>query len=238
MQKSASGTWGHRGALAALLVVATLAAGCGGGGGGGKSASAAGPASGSSGGSSTHNAPPTISGKPATQANVGASYDLTPSAQDADGDTLAFSIENRPNWAAFSTATGKLSGTPGADSVGTTPDIVISVSDGANRVTLPAFSITVVAANSRGPVPADAVVLSWDVPTETESGALLGDLTGYRIHYGKSLKALTQAIEVPSAGSNTFMVSELPRGTYYFAVRAVSDSGESELSNVIKRTVG
>jgi hypothetical protein len=175
---------------------------------------------------------------------VGSAYSLTPQAADPDGDTLAFSISNKPSWAEFSTATGRLSGTPNEQSLGATPNIVISVSDGKTSASLPSFSITVAAA---GAAPSSApsasaasksVALSWDVPTRTDDGATLADLSGYRIHYGTSANALVRAVEVQSSGANTFTVQNLPAGTYYFAVRAVTASGmESKLSNVISRVV-
>jgi hypothetical protein len=56
-----------------------------------------------------------------------------PSASDPDGNTLRFSIINRPAWVSFSTATGRLSGTPGANRVGRYVDIRIRVSDGRRR---------------------------------------------------------------------------------------------------------
>jgi len=87
------------------------------------------------------NRAPTISGSPPTSATVGSPYSFTPNASDPDGDTLGFSIENRPSWATFSSSTGRLSGTP--TSSGTFSNIVITVSDGETSVSLPAFSITV-----------------------------------------------------------------------------------------------
>ncbi len=46
---------------------------------------------------------------------------------DADGDTLTFSITNKPAWATFNASTGRLQGTPAAANVGTAANIVISV---------------------------------------------------------------------------------------------------------------
>ena len=43
-------------------------------------------------------------------------YSFQPTAKDANGDTLRFSISNKPAWATFSTTTGRLSGTPTAAS--------------------------------------------------------------------------------------------------------------------------
>ncbi len=94
------------------------------------------------------NQPPTISGTPAATVAAGQAYSFRPTASDADGQALTFSITNRPSWANFSTSTGRLNGTPTAANVGTQSGIVISVSDGAATTALPAFSITVVAANN------------------------------------------------------------------------------------------
>jgi len=84
---------------------------------------------------------PTISGTPATTVDAESSYSFTPTASDADNDTLLFSITN--NWASFDTATGELSGTPLNEDAGVTSDIVISASDGIATASLPAFSIEV-----------------------------------------------------------------------------------------------
>ena len=241
MQRSIFGKWPRRGGLIALAITTILTSACGGGGGGDSSASTANSGTGS-GASAGANSPPTISATPATQASVGAAYTLAPQASDADGDTLAFSIQNKPTWAQFSTSTGQLSGTPNAQS--STANIVISVSDGTVSAALPAFSITVGTASAAAtpsaptPVSGSNVALAWDVPTRTVDGATLGNLTGYRIHYGTNASALVQAIEVQSAGANAFTVQNLPAGTYYFAVRAVTSNGvESELSNIISRIV-
>jgi hypothetical protein len=94
------------------------------------------------------NAAPTISGSPATSVTAGQAYSFTPNASDADGQALTFSISNKPSWATFNTSTGRLNGTPAAGNVGTTSNILISVTDGAASASLPAFAISVVAANA------------------------------------------------------------------------------------------
>ncbi|MCU7905296.1 MAG: putative Ig domain-containing protein [Candidatus Thiodiazotropha sp. (ex Epidulcina cf. delphinae)] len=100
------------------------------------------------------NRPPTISGSPSTSVAEGAHYGFLPSASDADGDGLVFSITNKPSWASFNASTGALSGTPGfgdggmpGGSSGTTSDIRISVSDGKASALLSPFSITVTNTN-------------------------------------------------------------------------------------------
>jgi hypothetical protein len=90
---------------------------------------------------------PVISGTPATTVAEDTAYSFTPDSNDIDADTLTFSIENKPSWASFDTATGELSGKPTNDHVGSTQDILISVSDGAGTVSLPAFTLTVTNVN-------------------------------------------------------------------------------------------
>jgi hypothetical protein len=90
------------------------------------------------------NLSPTITGTPVTKATVGVAYAFQPTAKDPEGRTLTFSIRNKPSWAAFSTSTGRLSGTPTV--AGTTSSIMIIVTDGVTSASLqPAFSITAVA---------------------------------------------------------------------------------------------
>jgi hypothetical protein len=92
------------------------------------------------------NTAPKISGTPATTGKVGVAYSFKPTASDAEGDTLGYTIQNRPTWATFTTASGTLSGTPTA--AGSFANIIVSVSDGKTTASLPAFTITVSAATS------------------------------------------------------------------------------------------
>ena len=105
---------------------------------------------------SNTNDAPEISGTPQTSTDEDSAYSFTPTVADPDvGDELTFSVENKPDWANFNTDTGELSGIPENSHVGTTGDIVISVSDGSETISLPGFSITVVSTN-------DAPVISGD----------------------------------------------------------------------------
>jgi len=94
----------------------------------------------------TPNNTPTISGNPATTLEADGQYSFTPSASDADSsDSLSFSIQNKPAWASFNSATGALTGTA---SNGNATNIIISVSDGTATASLSAFSINVIAAQA------------------------------------------------------------------------------------------
>ena len=101
---------------------------------------------------------PTIAGTPDTSVDEDSAYSFVPTADDPDtGDTLAFSIQNQPSWASFSTTTGELSGTPLNDDVGITADIVITVTDSTARsADLAAFDLTVVNTND-APTVANAI---------------------------------------------------------------------------------
>ena len=104
--------------------------------------------------------PPHISGTPAEAVQAEHAYTFTPRASDTDGDTLVFSIKNKPTWASFNTATGTLSGTPDNADAKTYNNIILSVTDGTDTVSLPPFSITVVHVNhppSISGTPAEAV---------------------------------------------------------------------------------
>jgi hypothetical protein len=175
---------------------------------------------------------PTISGSPPRTVNAGTAYMFRPTAADGDGDTLTFSIANRPAWASFSTATGQLSGTPASASAGVYSNIVIKVSDGKASAALAAFSITV--SDDR----AGTASLSWQPPTTNTDGSTLINLAGYRIVYGAAATRLTQTIQIANAGMSAYVVENLAPGTYYFAVRAYTSKGlESADSNVLAKVV-
>lgn len=183
-------------------------------------------------GASTANHAPTISGTPVKSINAGSAYSFRPTASDADGNTLTYSIANRPSWATFSTSTGQLSGTPSASQVGTYGNIVISVSDGKATASLPAFSIAVVDVSNGG------ATLTWSAPTTNTDGTTLTNLAGYRIAYGTSASALTQTVQVSNPSVTNYTISNLSPGTYYFSVRAYTSNGtESANSNVSSKVV-
>lgn len=177
------------------------------------------------------NRAPTISGTPLTSVLALAAYAFQPSASDPDGTTLTFSIQNRPSWATFNTATGRLSGTPALTDVASYGNIVISVSDGTATASLPAFSLSVLqAANG-------SATVTWVPPVTNTDGSPLTNLTGYRIAYGRSNTAMDQSESV-SGGLTAFTVSNLISGTWYFAVYAVNaDGAESSISNIASKTI-
>lgn len=178
------------------------------------------------------NSPPTISGTPLASVLAGQSYSFQPSASDINGDTLTFSVSNPPAWASFDTTTGRLYGTPTSGDVGSYANIRITVSDGAASASLAAFTVAVTQ------VANGSATISWVPPTQNTDGTPLTDLAGYRIHYGTSLSALNQVVEISNPGLTSYMIQNLSPATWYFSLRAYSSDGaESAPSNTASKTI-
>ena len=93
--------------------------------------------------STSENYAPTISGTPASSAEVGSVYSFTPTVTDPDSSTFSFTVTGLPSWANFNAGNGRMSGTPQSGDVGTYSGISITVSDGQAEDTLGPFTITV-----------------------------------------------------------------------------------------------
>lgn len=211
--------------LSIALAISVLCAGCF----GSKSSN---PDDSSGGGPPPVNQAPTISGTPPTSLAVGQAYDFQPSASDPDGDALTFSIQNRPQWATFSSSSGRLQGTPGAADVGQFTGVTISVSDGRASAALSAFSIAV------NQIAVGSATLSWTPPTTNADGTTITDLSGYRIYYGQSSTSLSQTIVISNPGTIRWVVENLSPATWYFAMTSFNVSGnESTRSAVVSRAI-
>jgi hypothetical protein len=173
-----------------------------------------------------------ISGTPPVAVVVGAPYNFTPSAADPSSGKLTFSIQNTPSWATFNATTGELSGTPAAADVGSTANIVISVSDGTTSAALPAFAIAVVqSANG-------SASLQWVAPSENTDGTPLMNLAGYRIYYGTSATTMTQTVQIANPTINTYLLANLTPATWFFEVKAYTTANvESAASAVASKAI-
>lgn len=210
--------------------------GCGGGDGGGNEGQGASPAASASPSptstSRTAASAPTVSGKPADEAVVDKKFTFRPVASDADGDSLTFAIQNKPEWAEFDKKSGRLSGTPTAADVGDYIDIRISVTDGKTTTALPAFEITV------AEIADGAVTLAWMPPTSNTDGSVLKDLAGYEIHYGTDFEELTEVVKISNPSVSSYIVDNLPSATWYFAVKAYAANGAlSDFSAVASKAI-
>ena len=132
---------------------------------------------------------PSIAGSPATKVTAGQAYRFMPVVPAARHTEWSFVIVNRPAWARFNTATGELSGTPSLDSTGTFAHILISVSNGRESASLPAFAIHVL------PAANDAPTISGAPPVTVVAG------TAY---------AFTPVATDPQGRALTFAVANAP----------------------------
>lgn len=175
---------------------------------------------------------PTISGRSRTSINVGSVYGFTPTVTNPSGDTLVFSIQNKPAWATFDTVSGAPAGTPTAADAGTYANIIISVTDGTTSASLPAFTLTVQQISN------GTATLDWTPPIQNTDGTVLSNLAGYRVHYGMTEKNLTESVDLKNAGLTNYVVSNLSTGTWYFGISAYSTTGvESSMSGVVSEVL-
>lgn len=186
----------------------------------------------------TPNITPTISGAPPATATVGTAYSFTPKANEPDGDPLSFSVKNKPSWAAFSIASGAISGTPTAANAGTYSNIVITASTGHASASLAPFSIAVKQPAGSSSPSTGSVTISWLPPTENVNGSALTNLAGYHIYYGTSASSLTRVVNITNPGLATYVLSNLAAATWYFALTSVNSNGvESPRTAVMSHVV-
>ncbi len=157
---------------------------------------------------------PLISGSPTVSVNEGDAYLFTPSASDADGDALSFSILNKPVWASFDATSGSLSGVPDSNAAGTYDNVQISVTDGNLIASLPAFTITVNDVPVTPPTDPEPV-LTAGAPT-----LLSANISGTAI-----VLAWTQENVIPEGGYDTFIDGVDTNSQYRTTSNTVSISG-------------
>lgn len=180
----------------------------------------------------TLNNAPTISGSPPANILEGQPYEFTPTASDADGDTLEFTIARKPRWASFDKATGRLAGTPGSEDIGNFTNIGISVSDGTAATALGNFDIAV------NQIAFGQATLSWAPPTANADGSTMTDLAGYRIYYGRNRDNLTQVVVLNNPGLTRYVVENLTQARWYFAMTSLNSQGdESVRSATASKTI-
>jgi hypothetical protein len=192
-----------------------------------------------------------IYGTPSTSVTATRYYGFQTWATDTDHKSVTYTIKNKPSWATFNASYGHLYGIPSASSVGTYSNIVITASDGVSSASLPAFAITVKSDGSTGTTSGSgssgsggttsssgSVTVNWTPPTLNTNGSALTNLAGYTIAYGTSASELTSTVKVATTGVTSYVIDNLPAGTYYFGVTAYSSAGQvSTVSNVASKTI-
>jgi hypothetical protein len=80
--------------------------------------------------------------------------------------------------------------------------------------------------------------LIWTPVTQNTDGTLLTDLAGYRVLYGSSVSAMDTVVVLPDPNMVTYVVTNLPSGTWYFTVGAYTSAGtQGAMSNVGTKTI-
>jgi hypothetical protein len=182
--------------------------------------------------SGVNNRAPTIFGTPNSAVMTGDTYSFTPSASDADGDPMTFSIANKPRWASFDTTTGRLSGQALLGDEGLYQRISISVTDGGATSSLPEFSIQVTQ------TALGSMTLTWIAPTENSDGTVLTDLAGYNLYYGVSAGNYPNRIRINNPSISTYIIENLLPDTYFVVATSFNASGiESVFSNMATKMV-
>jgi|KBSSwiStaDraftv2_1062776.scaffolds.fasta_scaffold00865_13 hypothetical protein len=119
----------------------------------------------------------------------------------------------------------------------------------ASSTTTPSGSTTVAVIDKGSPTPVPFVpplkpvstgsaTLDWTPPTENSDGSALTNLAGYTVYYGTSPDKLTESVKVSNPGLTAYTVTNLPAGTWYFAVTSYSAAGvESVRTGVISTKI-
>lgn len=177
-------------------------------------------------------APPTVSLTAPAAGDVSGTVMVSANAMDnvgvvgvqfrLNGTTLGSEDTTAPYSVNWNTATL----TPG-----TSHTLTAVARDAAGLATTSASVIVTVRASVAG-----NAILSWAAPTTNEDGSSVS-LSGFNIYQGTSGSNL-QPIATVSAATLTYTASNLPVGTYYFAVTAVGANGmESVYSSVASKTI-
>lgn len=83
-----------------------------------------------------------------------------------------------------------------------------------------------------------SVTLVWIAPTENEDGSPLTDLAGFMIYWGTESGVYPNSIRIEDPAKTTYLVENLPTGTYEFVATAFNAEGiESRFSDPTTRFV-
>jgi hypothetical protein len=83
--------------------------------------------------------------------------------------------------------------------------------------------------------------VSWTAPSTRQDGQplALSDLSGYEVYYTTDSSSAGTAIKVSGGTTASYVISNLPAGTYYFAISAIDSTGlKSALSSMVTAKVG
>ncbi|MEX0605305.1 MAG: fibronectin type III domain-containing protein [Marinobacter sp.] len=82
--------------------------------------------------------------------------------------------------------------------------------------------------------------LSWNAPATRVNGEglAMGELQGYVILYGKESDNLSQRVEIASASTMDYIISNLDQGEWFFAIQVIDVNGlVSPPSEIVSKTI-
>lgn len=162
------------------------------------------------------NFPPVFLNTPINNVLENTEYIFLPNVENNENDTLVFTITGKPYWAKFNTSTGELRGNAPQKSVFS--NIVISVSDGQNTVSLPTFNIDVTSE-------LHDVTIKWEAPTTNVNGDSIDNIIGYKIMYGESSQNYSKIVTINDPNVNEITIVDLENIDYYFSMKTVVLNG-------------
>jgi hypothetical protein len=78
--------------------------------------------------------------------------------------------------------------------------------------------------------------LSWLSPPANSTGKL--EVEGYHIYFGSSAQDLTHVVNVESPGATSFVINNLPPGTWYFGIASYNaEKVESGMSAIVSAAI-
>jgi hypothetical protein len=171
----------------------------------------------------------------------GSSGSAATSAAAGGSDSVASSVS--PNTGTIDRSSQVTAPTSTGTATAGTPSTATASSSGSTTTTTPATTTpaagtTVASTPVKTTTTTGVATLDWLPPTENNDGSVLTNLAGYTVYYGTSPDSLTQSVKVTNPGLTAYTVTNLPSGTWYFAVTSYSSTGvESTRTGTVSTTI-
>jgi hypothetical protein len=209
--------------LIAVLVAAALGlAGCGGGA-----------------GSDTTQQPPSDGGTPTDSGSPGGG-DTGGTTGGDTGGTTGGDTGGTTGGDTGGTTGGDTGGTTGGDTGGTTGGDTGGTTGGDTGGTTGGDTGGTTGGTTPPPVVTGSLTVSWQPPTQRESGDPLAvtELGRYHIYYGPTTSPTANVVTVVDPFVTNYTITGLPAGTYQVAMTAIDNNGlESTLSSSLRKTI-
>jgi hypothetical protein len=153
---------------------------------------------------------------------------------DPDGSTSTSTASTVSSDPLVSPSVGVIDRSTGTTQT-TTPPSTATTTPPADSTTT-SGSTTVASGTTTPPVntvSTGTATLDWTPPTQNSDGSTLTNLAGYTVYYGTSPDQLTESVKLTNPGLTAYTLSNLPAGTWYFAVTSYSSTGAESTRTVV-----